>query len=214
MGVSSADDAHIPSVLEDPGQQAVSRVYAEAFLQAQAADRRRGALEEFRSFVVDVVEKNPGFARMLMGRELKREQKLDVINRVLSKGGSEGFVNFLRVLARHDRLDLIPTILRGAESIFEKASGFSRVRIRTAKPLSDESRALLKTKLKEYLTAEPIIQEIVDPDILGGVEIRVGDTVYDGSLRTRLKNLRERLREKTFHEIQSRRDRFSHPEGD
>jgi F-type H+-transporting ATPase subunit delta len=49
---------------------------------------------------------------------------------------------------------------------------------------------------------------------LGGIVIRVGDTIYDSSLALRIKQLRERLRQRSLHEIQSGRDRFGHPEGD
>ena len=59
-----------------------------------------------------------------------------------------------------------------------------------------------------------VIGRVVDPDILGGLRIRVGDTVYDGSLRARLTQLRHRVRERSLHEIQSGRNRFSHSERD
>ena len=54
----------------------------------------------------------------------------------------------------------------------------------------------------------------VDESLIGGLVIQVGDTVYDSSLRTRIKTLAGRLTERTLNEIQSGRDRFSHPEGD
>ena len=54
----------------------------------------------------------------------------------------------------------------------------------------------------------------VNPAILGGMVIRVGDTVYDSSLKARLRQLRGRLKQQATHEIQSGRDRFRHPEGD
>jgi F-type H+-transporting ATPase subunit delta len=57
---------------------------------------------------------------------------------------------------------------------------------------------------------EPILETRLDTSLLGGVIIRIGDTVYDSSLRTRMKQLHERLRERSLHEIQVGRDRFSH----
>jgi F-type H+-transporting ATPase subunit delta len=71
----------------------------------------------------------------------------------------------------------------------------------------------IKSRLQSALAAEPIVIPSVDERLIGGLVIQVGDTVYDGSLRTRLKNLRQRLREGYLNEIQSRRDRFSHSEG-
>ena len=88
-----------------------------------------------------------------------------------------------------------------------------RVQIRTSKPLSESSRSQITDQLKNKLGFDPILQESVDESLIGGLIIQVGDTVYDSSLRTRLKTLAGRLTERTLNEIQSGRDRFSHPEG-
>ena len=72
----------------------------------------------------------------------------------------------------------------------------------------------IREKLASVLAAQPVVESVVDPKVLGGLRIRVGDTVYDGSLRARLKQLRHRVRERSLHEIQSGRDRFSHSERD
>jgi F-type H+-transporting ATPase subunit delta len=98
--------------------------------------------------------------------------------------------------------------------IQEELAGKKRVQIRSAKPLSDKSRSEITNQLKSKLGFDPILQESVDESLIGGLIIQVGDTVYDSSLRTRLKTLTGRLTERTLHEIQSGRDRFSHPEGD
>jgi F-type H+-transporting ATPase subunit delta len=72
----------------------------------------------------------------------------------------------------------------------------------------------LSDELKIKLGFEPILQESVDESLIGGLIIQVGDTVYDSSLRSRLKQLSGRLVEKALNEIQIGRDRFSHPERD
>ena len=72
----------------------------------------------------------------------------------------------------------------------------------------------IRERLAAALAIRPVLEAAVDPSILGGLRVRVGDTVYDGSLRARLKQLRHRVRERSLHEIQSGRNRFSHPERD
>jgi F-type H+-transporting ATPase subunit delta len=105
-------------------------------------------------------------------------------------------------------------VLQAARIQNERASGRKRVSVKTAKPLSDESRNAIAERLKAALNFEPILEAETDPSLIGGMVIRVDDTVYDSSLRTRLKQLRARLRERSLHEIQTGRNRFSHPEGD
>ena len=85
--------------------------------------------------------------------------------------------------------------------------------MKAAKPLTTTARDKVASQLKQKFGFTPIIQEEIDESLLGGIVIQVGDTVYDSSLRTRMKQLRESLRERALNEIQSGRDRFSNPEG-
>jgi F-type H+-transporting ATPase subunit delta len=95
----------------------------------------------------------------------------------------------------------------------ERRAGKRRVQITSPQPLSEEQLGRIRDRLKATLPYEPVLQVETDPSLLGGLLIRVGDTVFDGSLRARLKDLRLRMRERYLHEIQSGRDRFSSPEG-
>jgi F-type H+-transporting ATPase subunit delta len=208
-------ETKIASVMEDPSAMQIARVYAKSFLEAaKNTVGVEAALEEGQSFVDDVLAKNAEFERLLVSPTINRDDKLNLIERVVSSRGSEFFVSFLKVLARHDRLDLLPNILQAARIQSERSSGRKRVSIKTAKPLSNESRQAIGDKLRSAFAFEPILEAEIDPSLIGGMVIRVDDTVYDSSLRTRLKQLKARLRERSLHEIQTGRNRFSHPEGD
>ena len=215
MARSQKVQTRVASVLEDPSAQAVARVYAEAFLDAaKATVGVDAALEECQSFLDDVLAKNADFERLLLSGMVNRDDKLKLIERVIAGRGSDFITNFLRVLARHDRLGLLPTILQAGRIEHEHRSGQKRVTVKTARPLSDDSRKAIEERLRAAFAFEPILEAETDPSLIGGLVIRVDDTVYDSSLRTRLKQLRSRLRERSLHEIQSGRNRFSHPEGD
>ena len=198
------------SVMEDPSAKAVARVYAEAFLKASAADGVEGALEEFASFVDEVLGQNPEFRNLLTSGIVSTDDKLRLIDRVVAPRGTPLFANFLRVLARHGRLDLLPIILEETRRQWEVRTGRWRVRVTTALPLSDGSRERIVQGLRESMHFEPILESDVDPALLGGLVVQVGDTVYDTSLRTRLRQLSGRLQQRSRHEIQRGRDRFSH----
>ncbi|HEY3967857.1 MAG TPA: ATP synthase F1 subunit delta [Planctomycetaceae bacterium] len=204
----------IESVMEDPQAGAIARVYADGFLNSIPAGRVGEALDEFRSFVNDVVAKDRDFGRILASGMVNHDKILALIDRVVAGRASELFTNFLRVLARHDRLNLLSLILAQSEIEQERRSGEKRVQVISAQPLSDEALGRIRERLAQSLPFKPIVESAVDPSLLGGLRIRVGDTVYDGSLRARLKQLRHRVRERSLHEVQSGRDRFSHPERD
>ena len=204
----------IESVMEDPQAGAIARVYADAFLNALPAGQIEGALEEFRSFLDDVLRKNPDFERLLTSDTVRRDQKLALIDRVVAGRGSELFTNFLRVVARRDRLNILPIILAQCGIEHEKRSGRKRVQVTTAQPLSDAILGKIRDRLASAMPFQSIVEPAVDPYLLGGMRLRIGDTVYDGSLRARLNQLRHTVRERSLHEIQSGRDRFSHSERD
>jgi F-type H+-transporting ATPase subunit delta len=201
-------------VLEDPGARAVASLYAQSYLTAAKQNNVSDAPDELASFVDDVLTESPEFHSLLVSDSLSRDEKLGLIDRVVAPKSSEYFANFLKVLIRHGRIDLIAEIRQVVVQIQEELAGKKRVQIRSAKPLSDKSRSEITNQLKSKLGFDPILQESVDESLIGGLIIQVGDTVYDSSLRTRLKTLTGRLTERTLHEIQSGRDRFSHPEGD
>lgn len=200
-------------VLEDPSAKVVARVYAKAFLDAAGDADQNDALEEFTSFVDDVLTPNPEFARLLTTEATGRDEKLGMIERVVAPNASERFTNFLRVLARHERLELLPLILGETWLDYEKRAGRQRVIIRTATPLDENRLEGIRSQLAAALPFEPILIPEVDKTLVGGLVVQIGDTVHDGSLRTRIRDLKDRLRERYLNEIQSGRNRFSHSEG-
>lgn len=200
-------------VLEDPSAKAVAQVYATAYLDAAATAGVANPLEELTSFFDDVLKAHPEFASLLSSQAVSADQKQTLLERTVGPKASPFFANFLKVLAGHDRLDLIPAVVEEAWLLQESRSNQKRVQVRSPLPLTDAQLNEIGDRLRSQLQFEPILQPSVDPSLLGGVVIQIGDTVYDSSLRTRIRILRNRLRERYLNEIQSGRNRFSHSEG-
>jgi F-type H+-transporting ATPase subunit delta len=198
--------------MEDPSSRAVARTYADALLDA-AGTETEGVLEDLGSFVDDVLDKLPELREVFFSRVVGRDEKIRLIDQAIAPRTTPTVANFLRVLVRHDRLELVSLIVREARLRQETRSGKQRVQIRTALPLSDQARDHLRKRLAESLPFDPILETQVDPSLIGGIVIRVADTVYDSSLVTRVAQLRERIQQRSLHEIQSGRDRFSSSEG-
>ena len=207
------ENSRIDSVLDDPGTLAIARVYSDAFLNA-AGDNAAERIEEFISFLEDVLAANPQFESMLITSLSNRDEKLGFIDRVVAPHSSEFFANYLRVLAQHDRLGILKEVLATARLEYEKRNGQQRVQVVSVKPLDQATLARVKERVAEAFGFEPIIEPQTDSSLIGGIVIRVGNSVYDGSLRSWLKQLAKKMHQGSLHEIQSGRDRFSHPEGD
>lgn len=202
------------SVTEDPGVQSVARVYAQGLLDAAVKHEQvDGVLEELGSLIADVLTPHPDFERLLCTQVTSQEDKLRLIDKVLAGQGSPLLINVLKVMARHDRLNLLRQVHSAVVQMNEQRQGKVRVRVTSAAPLSTGALESLRQQLSQSLQADPIVESVVDPQLVGGLVIRVGDTVYDGSVRNRLRQLRGKLRERCLNEVQRGRDRFSHSAG-
>ena len=67
----------------------------------------------------------------------------------------------------------------------------------------------LPQEIHKRIGMVPMLEKQVHPELIGGIVLRVGDRVYDGSIATQLERMREKMITRSVHEIQSRRDRFS-----
>jgi F-type H+-transporting ATPase subunit delta len=198
--------------LTDVSAQRVARVYAEALLNAaQAANQVEDVLGEVESLVGEVFRADPNVEAFLTRSAAGRERKAALIRKVFANRASEVMLNFLLVLNDHDRLDLLRGIAAEARELHNQRTNRVRVHVTTATPLPDDQRERLLDELRRTFQFEPILQQSVNPDLLGGLVVRVGDWLFDSSVRSQLDTLRKQLIERSSHEIQSGRDRFSSP---
>jgi F-type H+-transporting ATPase subunit delta len=194
----------------DVSAQRIAQIYAEALLNASDKNGTTGEiLGELDALVQDVFSAAPQLEAFLGSGAIGRDRKAQLLKKLFSNRASEVFDNFLQVLNNHDRLDLIRPIRVAAREIFEKRNRQVRVFVRTAVPMAADQTQRLRQELQTAFKQEPILISTVDPDLLGGMVLRVGDWLYDASVRNQLETIRNQLIEKSSHEIQSRRDRFS-----
>ncbi len=117
-------------------------------------------------------------------------------------------LNILKVLASHDRSYILRSVREEFRKQYDKAKGITPVRVVTAVPLPESRPRLLPTASFRH-RGQPILQPEVDPSLIGGVVVQIGDVVFDGSLSSSLARLREKLITRSVHEIQRRRDSVS-----
>jgi len=102
--------------------------------------------------------------------------------------------DFLSLLAVRNRTDHLPAIEQAFRRMVDESLGRVRVKVRTAVSLSEAERAALRARLGGVLESrELILEETVDPQMLGGFVAEVGSTILDGSLDTQLARMRDRL---------------------
>jgi F-type H+-transporting ATPase subunit delta len=198
----------------DVASQQVATLYAQALLDASAASGKiEETLAELDSFITEVLDKLPHLEALFTSALIADDKKAALVDRLLKGRASPTLLNFLKVLGRHGRLDVLRSIHHVAQGLLDDQRKMVRVQVATASPLSDELKNRIAESVRQMFGRTPVLEVQVRPELIGGIMMRVGDTVYDGSIATRLEQFRQQMIDRSVHEIQSRRDSFSSPAG-
>jgi F-type H+-transporting ATPase subunit delta len=209
MATSEREPAKHEPVM-DVTEEQVARGYARAFMGVVAKLSNGDALvEELMSFVTAVLDRFPKFEQTLESSLVSPEQKEHLLGQVLGKSASKEVLNFLKVLSRHGRLSLVRPAARIAMKLNATRHGRTDIDIRVARPLEEAMRTEIEGLVRGALKTEPIVNITVDPSLLAGIVIRVGDRVYDGSVHTRFEHVRAAMIDRATEEIETQPEKFA-----
>jgi len=122
------------------------------------------------------------------------EAKHAVIEKIAGRVGASKIIrNFLFVLADHRRTSLIPEVIAAFHEVIRQRQGIAEAEISSAIELSAAQKKEMATTLAGLTGKKIEAKYALDPALLGGAVVRIGDTIYDGSLRSRLNEMRTRL---------------------
>ncbi len=172
----------------------LARVYAEALLAAavnEAPERVDEVGVELTEFVRGVLS-HPDIGSFLVSPAVGKKKKVAALNPAL-ENASELLRGFIGVLTQNNRLDLLRNISAAYQQLLDKRAGRVPVKVTAAVELTTEEHEQLVTNLRAMLQHEPVLNVRIDPDLLGGLVVQVGDSVIDTSVRTRLQSLRSIL---------------------
>ena len=194
----------------DPAAERIARVYAQAILEAADAAGCRGqVIDEVAAFVGDVLPKVAGALAVLASPQVAAEQKESLIRRVAGGRLLPTTVHAMCVLARHDRLEILAEVASAVRKLDDEAAGRRQATFTTAVPLGDDERRRILAEVEEAVGVKLAPVFTVKADLIGGLVVRIGDTVYDQSIASGLSRLGGNLHRRTIHEIQYRRDRLT-----
>ena len=122
---------------------------------------------------------------------LDKEKVLESL--ITKTNPSKTSANFLRVLLRNDRLTDLAEINERFAAVLEERSGHVAAEVTSARELSADQQSELRANLEKLTGKQVQLNFGIDQGIIGGVVTRIGSTIYDGSVRTQLENLKEQL---------------------
>ncbi|NMB74273.1 MAG: ATP synthase F1 subunit delta [Myxococcales bacterium] len=173
-------------------QRKTARRYARAIIEL-CGDEAPKALERLRSFS-DALREHTGLIQVLTNPSFSREERAKVLSDVGSRLGiTSPLDRFLSVLVERRGLPYLPAILEILEDLLDERAGRVRVKVVSAAPLAPDEAHKLEATLAAALQKKIVLEPRVDPRILAGLSLEVGSVMVDGTLRTQIEKLRDRL---------------------
>lgn len=174
-------------------QGTIARNYAEALLElARRAKDLRGWGTLLQS-IADAMEQDAKLRAFLETPRVATASKNAVLRKALADRAPAKFVRFVESVVTHRRQMLIPAIAQQYMDLVDAAENRLHANVTVSRDADEKTRKLIADRLSKVFDKTVIPHLTVDPRILGGVVVRVGDTVMDGSLRRKLGTLRSRM---------------------
>jgi F-type H+-transporting ATPase subunit delta len=174
--------------------QAAAAVYAESLLQlAEEAGQAEEIGDQMRQ-LRELWDRDPRFAAMMSSAAIGVDARRESLRRAFGAGRVHPLMlNLLLVLNDKRRLMILPRVCEVYRTRLDGRLGREEVHVTTATPLSEEHRTALRGQIKRMTSHDADLFENVDPRLLGGMSVQIGDRLYDLSVRRSLRELRAAL---------------------
>jgi F-type H+-transporting ATPase subunit delta len=145
----------------------------------------------------------PALDAAIANPKLSVESKNEMLDRIFKGKMDNTLLTFLKVLGRRQRLGSLRSIQKAASQLADDMAGRVRAVVTVSDRLSADAERSLTEKLGAILKKEVRIAVSVDPNILGGLVVRIGDTVFDASLDGQLRSLHKSVSQRAEHAVRS-----------
>lgn len=172
----------------------VAQNYAEALF---ALAQKAGRLDEYGRLMAataDALAASPEAQAVLVSPKVSKAQKSDLVGRAMAKMGAPAeFVRYLQAVVKRGRQGQFRPIADAYADLVDGSLNRVRAAVATARPADAALQQQITAALKRVMNKDVIAAFTVEPELLGGTVVRVGDRVYDGSVRRKLVRLRRQL---------------------
>lgn len=172
----------------------VAKRYAKALFQIAQLNQTIAETGQQLKLVDEVIEKDADIRKFLSFPNIETSKKIALVNGAFSGKISETVLNTLEILINRGRHEIINDVFEAYTKLAGEALGQAQATVYTAKLLSAEELTKVQVKFGAIAGKEIVAQQIVMPELLGGVQVRIGDRLYDGSLQGKLSRLGQSLK--------------------
>jgi len=176
-------------------EKTLAKRYAAALLKVTDAEGSTADVEQFLVALKNAYLTMKDFRSLLAQPRIPRKVKKEMLRRIFEGKAKPSFLEFLGLLIDKNRQALIPDLADSFDALSDVSEGVVRVQVRSWRPLTDAQRAGIQAGIQGVAVRKVILEEKVDPAVLGGVLCYAGDRVIDGSVAYRLKLFAEKFKE-------------------
>jgi F-type H+-transporting ATPase subunit delta len=171
----------------------VCRNYAEALLVVAEREQQVERFGELIGAVAGVLAATPALQGIFMSPRVPKEAKKRLVERALTRVAPVTFIRFLQAVVQRGRQYLLTEIAEEYEQLVDRHLDRVHAVVSTARPVDGKLAKAIQKRLSEVFAKEVLPHFRTEPALVGGIVVRVGDRVFDGSLRRRIKLLRNRM---------------------
>ncbi len=173
----------------------ISERYASAFFELARDEGRLEQAESDLDALRRAYDESAELRRLIQSPAFGADAKMQGMEAVLSGKADPLTVNFIKLVASKGRLTVLLPIIATFKRIAAEARGEISAEVLSAHPLTEEQVAELKTQIRASVGKDVTLETRTDPDLLGGMIVKIGSRMIDSSLKTKLARLRARLKE-------------------
>jgi F-type H+-transporting ATPase subunit delta len=171
----------------------IAKNYAEALFDVAIENKQFNNFNEQLMMVMDIFKKYPKFYELYKTPQISNEDKKKIIDEVFKKMVAPEIMNFLNIIIDQRRTAYIESIVNKYRDLVNEHNNRVEAVAITVLPLTEADKNLLQTKLSKMINKNIALKNEVDPSILGGMLVKFGDKVIDGTIQSRLNELKENL---------------------
>ena len=170
----------------------IASVYARSLFEVAKEHDKLDAVREQLGQFADALNEERELQVFFFSPYFSSAEKKDGVDKVV-EGGNEHFVNFLKLIAERHRMPALFRMRRAFDGLWREENRLLEVRITSAVDLDDELVRTIGRRIEEQTGKQIDLDANVDPDVIGGLVLRVGNKVMDASVRGRLERLRKEV---------------------
>lgn len=171
----------------------VSRTYSEALFEVALENDKIDAYCDELKFVADCFKEYPEFYEVYVTPKINKDERKETLNTVFTDKVSKEVLNFVKILLDKKRGEFIFDIAKDFNEMVNAHKGIQDGIVESVIPMTEEELQKLSDKLQGLTGSKVNLTNVVNEDILGGILVRVGDRVIDGTFKNKLNNIRENL---------------------